>query len=463
MINNKELKNNVSSFIYTKGGGTGIEQQLQHHGLGGFDNNVVLNCMKLSNNEKTLVNISDTILTIYPWVMLIFGTISNTLSISVLTRPKLRKLSTFFYLAYLSAIDLLNLYTFCINFIFLYNFDIDLQAKHPILCKVYAFLIYFLPQYSAWTCVAVSIDRVISVIFAVQGRHTAWAKRWNQPDRALHVSIVIGVVLFLLNLQFFFYSNYYEPPLLNDTIKDINIIYCSPEHSNHKTMVSYYSVWVHIDLSINVLIPFAIMIICSLIIIIRVQKTAQNLENTRRRSAGSVQYNSVITKPLNVNSNNTTTKNGAGTNGTSNQAILNNNHNAAAARKKSVAPNSSSKARSISIMLAVNNFVFISLTLPIVVFLSMQPNFKLICDHEKALLRLIKIVCIILMNTNCTVNIFIFSVMASQFRRELFSLVYLPIRKVFSRNNQVQLGNDNKLKKHSIINQTINEQCTSTE
>ena len=84
----------------------------------------------------------------------------------------------------------------------------------------------------------------------------------------------------------------------------------------------------------------------------------------------------------------------------------------------------SSKARSVSYMLATNNIVFISLTLPIVVYLSLAKPVKLlICDYDKAVTRLVKVICIILMNSNCTVNIFIYSFMASEFRHQLFELI----------------------------------------
>ena len=73
-------------------------------------------------------------------------------------------------------------------------------------------------------------------------------------------------------------------------------------------------------------------------------------------------------------------------------------------------------------MLTINNFVFISLTLPIVVclFRISEVGFKNFDLRGKAKVNLIKVVCIILMNTNCTVNIFIYSLMASEFRRQLW-------------------------------------------
>jgi len=86
-----------------------------------------------------------------------------------------------------------------------------------------------------------------------------------------------------------------------------------------------------------------------------------------------------------------------------------------------------SKAKNVSSMLAANNIVFICFTLPIVVFQSLGYDgswFRdpTICDLKKAQIRLIKVVCIILMNTNCSINIFIYSIMSSEFKRTLFAV-----------------------------------------
>ena len=81
-----------------------------------------------------------------------------------------------------------------------------------------------MPQLSAWTCAAVSFDRVIGVIFSVRGKYAGAAKKWNTPQKASKIIIIVFVVLFLLNVQFFFYPNEYE---IIEVENDINVIYCS--------------------------------------------------------------------------------------------------------------------------------------------------------------------------------------------------------------------------------------------
>lgn len=200
-------------------------------------------CYDQSKKPTTdlLLSLTNHILLIYPWLMILIGTVSNLLSFLVFTRPKLKKSSTFFYLSCLCIVDLLTVYTFCINFICLYLFNIDIQLLNPIMCRVYSFLVYFLPQVSAWTVAAVSFDRVISITLSVNGDYTALAKRWSTPKMAARVVAGLFGVLFLLNVQFFFYPNEYVFPK-NEAIKDINIIYCSAE--NIPRYQNFYEIWV---------------------------------------------------------------------------------------------------------------------------------------------------------------------------------------------------------------------------
>lgn len=69
-------------------------------------------------------------------------------------------------------------------------------------------------------------------------------------------------------------------------VKDVNLIYCSPE--NIPRYQNFYNVWVHIDLSMNVLIPFLIMIASSIVIVTRILKSTQNLGLLKNGGGGNV-------------------------------------------------------------------------------------------------------------------------------------------------------------------------------
>ena len=200
--------------------------------------------------------------------------------------------------------------------------------------------------------------------------------------------------------------------------KDVNIIYCSPEHlAEYK---HFYNIWVYLDLSMNVLIPFAIMIVSSIIIVYGILRSTRNLAHTLAEStrlADDRRYSYPQFKQKSSNSTNSQA-----------DPLVRPRKSINFIKRASNAFSSSfsSKARSVSYMLAANNIVFISLTLPIVVYLSFaKPVMELDCEYDKAQTRLIKVICIILMNSNCTVNIFIYSFMASEFRHQLFDLINL--------------------------------------
>jgi hypothetical protein len=133
-------------------------------------------------------------------LVLILGSFGNLLSFCVLIRAAMRRYSTFCYLACLALVDLGVIITFCVNFISSYHFNYDIQDE-PFPCKLFAFSIYFLPQYSSWILVAVSIDRVISA------KYLRLAKTWSKPKHSVLVTFLLGLFLAILNSHFFLYEN----------------------------------------------------------------------------------------------------------------------------------------------------------------------------------------------------------------------------------------------------------------
>jgi len=140
------------------------------------------------------------ILKIYPVLILLLGSFGNLLSFCVLLRAAMRRYSTYCYLACLALVDVGVIITFSVNFISLYHFNYDIQDE-PFPCKLFAFSIYFLPQYSSWILVAVSIDRVISA------KYLRLAKTWSKPRHSVLVTFLLGLFLAVLNSHFFLYEN----------------------------------------------------------------------------------------------------------------------------------------------------------------------------------------------------------------------------------------------------------------
>lgn len=402
---------------------------------------------------RTLYTSIILLLKIYPVLILILGSFGNLLSFCVLIRAAMRRYSTFCYLAILALVDLAVIITFCVNFISLYHFDYDIQDE-SFPCKLFAFSIYFLPQYSSWILVAVSIDRVISA------KYLRLAKTWTKPRHSVLVTFILGLFFAVLNSHFFLYDNQSlkqrnqqqtntdnrpQRILHNDsalenflsaktfphhhvslsfmntfsdspnshivignhpsdssltydsftaspaqtlngetTIQDqfensitinqntlpafdVNVIQCSLENS--KELEYLYVYWAWIDLAMNVFIPFTAMIACTIIIILTLVRSSSRAGSTSARR--------------------------------------------------------SRRRRNISVMLITVNLVFISLTAPIVIFLSVSGYFQDKNNvYRQTVLVLIKIICIILMNLNHSVNIIIYSVTAKEFRTEMVNFLH---------------------------------------
>lgn len=326
----------------------------------------------LSYLREPYRTITLTLLRIYPILFLFVGTIGNLLSVYVVLRSKLRRHSTFIYLAFLSIVDLIVLYTFSINFIFHSWFNIDLQHVSLLTCKIYSFSIYFFPQASAWILTAVSIDRVLALTGGI---------RKTRNIRLTYISIfTIFLILFFLNIQFLFYNNTYQFRevydynkkniyRIVDTDMDINVVQCSSEYSDEYNGF-YQNIWVYIDAFVNVYLPFLFMFLCSTIIFLSVLRTMGNANNTNKRLV----------------------------------------------------------ARSLSTMLLSINTMFVLLTAPIVIYLMFEKrqfsSGVYDCDIRiKAKYKMIKLFCIILMNANHTGNILVYCLTGTEFRTQLFNVL----------------------------------------
>ena len=327
-----------------------------------------------STTREPYRTITLVLLRIYPMVFLLIGTLGNLLSVYVVLRSKLRRYSTFTYLAFLSIVDLIVLYTFAINFLLHAWWNIDLQQVSLVACKIYSFSIYFFPQASAWILTAVSIDRVLAL--------TRGIRKPRKTRMTYATLLVIFLILFPLNVQFLFYDNTYQMDELDDddptsghkyrivdTDMDINVVQCSLENIEEYAKF-YRNVWVYVDGVVNVYLPCTLMFLCSTIIFLNVLRTMGNANNSKKRLV----------------------------------------------------------ARNLSTMLLSINTMFVFLTAPIVIYLMFEKQLLSSNSSEcqirvKAKLKMIKLLCIILMNANHTGNILVYCLTGTEFRTQLLHVL----------------------------------------
>jgi hypothetical protein len=127
--------------------------------------------------------------------LLIVGTFGNILSFIIFSQGALRKSSTFRYLALLSLMDLLVLYSGLLD-LFLtieYGGAFSLRNLHPITCRLHTFITYWSQHSSSWILSFISVDR------AVATNCIQFARKFCTPRSAEYIVATILVIIALLN------------------------------------------------------------------------------------------------------------------------------------------------------------------------------------------------------------------------------------------------------------------------
>mgnify|MGYP000122603167 CR=1 FL=1 len=141
-------------------------------------------------------------LIVFPYILL-FGTIGNILSITIMRRYSHNIWSTCMYMAIILPMDLIKLYVECGNDWLqkLYNDQWSLSQEILLLsnavCKVYTFTYSLLLQEAEWIMVAVAIETVIAV------KKPLLIYTMCTRERGSAIVLFISVILISLNLHYF--------------------------------------------------------------------------------------------------------------------------------------------------------------------------------------------------------------------------------------------------------------------
>ena len=190
-------------------------------------------------------------------ILIVVGTVTNVLSIIVLTRKQMRKHTTMFYLTVLSVGDI------CVLFFGLFRIwtrvllDIDYRNISEFMCKMQAFLSYFLLQFTSWTLVAVTVDRYISVCLPFKCKDICTRQNARVAIFGIFMTLaVLNFPLFLgVNLE-----------------KDGESVRCT----NHQILNWY--VWAWFDMCVYCIIPFLIMVTCNILITKRLAESYRKVK-----------------------------------------------------------------------------------------------------------------------------------------------------------------------------------------
>ena len=239
------------------------------------------------------------------WIL--FGSFGNLLSFIILCSKKMRIHSTFTYLMLLSIADCFVLYFGQLRDYLVNKYQINVEGE--IWCKCHVFLFYFMLHMASWLLVAVNVDRFISATFL------ALSKKFCTPKTAFKVSAGVAMFLSLLNLHFIYFveSSASISHLTNEISTDVefnipknttetvksnvdNIVAfevpinpyvyqkCIIKANSPRYAYFFQKVFVWIDASAQVILPFLIMVFCNIVIIYKVllNKNKSNGKNLKR-------------------------------------------------------------------------------------------------------------------------------------------------------------------------------------
>lgn len=199
-------------------------------------------------------NVSLLIWKIVPPIIIPLGTTGNILTIIVILRQIRKTTSISLFLLCLAVSDMLVLYTVTLRHWIRNVWETDIRDMSDAGCKAHAFLTYVSMQLSSWLLVAVTTERVFSVVVPHRVKFICTNKT---------VLLLIGLILALifgLNAHIL-----YGVGLKSDADLGYYDLRCSTKAESYKLF--FYSIWPWIDFTIVFALPFAIFI-CSNVLII---------------------------------------------------------------------------------------------------------------------------------------------------------------------------------------------------
>ena len=192
-----------------------------------------------------------------PIIILFVGVLGNIMVITVLMRPKFKKISSRKILCVLSLNDMLSISTILFYHGSAFNFNFLTQSK--LACQILAFFYYEFAEVASWTMCLVNIERLISI------KYSRVKLFVNNKSLSLILIVLYGWnfgIYFARTLQVTLFDGFTGRILTNLT--DIN--------ENDSIICDIYDpqadfIYSIIDLNNSTLVPFLIMIISSILII----------------------------------------------------------------------------------------------------------------------------------------------------------------------------------------------------
>lgn len=304
-----------------------------------------------------------------PPILILLGTIGNSLSIFVLTRKSIRASTTALYLTVLAFSDLAVLYSGLLRQWLIYLFDTDVRHYSEAGCKINIWLVYCSLDFSAWILIIVTLERVISAWFPHNAKSVCTKKS--------AVAFLLSIGIFILALNSHLLYGMLFKVVYDENGNIIRVNRC--EEINREYYNFFNKVWPWIDLCVFCVIPFTVIVVGNSLILVKVVKSHKKAKST-------------VLPTLAVNSQRTHT-------------------------------NGHSKHSSMTTMLFTLNVVFLLSTSPVSIYNIGYTYWMTGADAASiANLDLWWAIVNMLMYTNNSLNFLLYCLSGTKFRREVINL-----------------------------------------
>ncbi|KAK6177803.1 hypothetical protein SNE40_015834 [Patella caerulea] len=225
--------------------------------------------------------------TIVPPILLLLGTIGNVLTIVVFSRKAFRSTISI-YLTLLAVSDTVVLYSGILRQWLYYLTEYDIRSYHIVTCKLLTWLIYTSLDISAWTIVAVTIERLISVYVPHK------VKTFCTTKVCYFVLSFVIVACSLVNGHFLVGLE-----LLEVAVDSFN---CATNNAGYLTFLE--DIWPWMDLCVYSLIPTGLIIVGNALLIRKVffstLQTQQSMSDKRQQLNRQKKMSSMTTMLISI-------------------------------------------------------------------------------------------------------------------------------------------------------------------
>ncbi|ESN91460.1 hypothetical protein HELRODRAFT_189698 [Helobdella robusta] len=223
-----------------------------------------------SYDEPTASYINTFILTYIPLIIYIVGVLGNSLSLSVLVRKRMRRVSTYTYLSVLSVVDTLVLTMGLLQLWIGERSNLGwLRDQSNVACKTLNVFSYSMSDLSVWLIIAVTVERFIAVC------HPLRAASMCRRRTALKVMLALTSLMLLLNSHFILTTKVSVEEFSTYEITEEGTNLCSSVKKSrcmaaggHEDFIQKYWPWV--DAIFYSFLPFVMIISLNCMIIRRV-------------------------------------------------------------------------------------------------------------------------------------------------------------------------------------------------